>query len=88
MKLFKKILDKNDLKVDKYTMKGKTMIVNTPLGQFALKKGNLDNIYKYLLSRNFEYFPKVIDSNDRSISSFRISSLSWVWMNYLTKIRQ
>lgn len=66
MKLFKKILDKNDLKVDKYTMKGKTMIVNTPLGQFALKKGNLDNIYKYLLSRNFEYFPKVIDSNEDS----------------------
>ena len=66
MKLFKKILDKNDLKVDKYTMKGKTMIVNTPLGQFALKKGNLDNIYKYLLSRNFEYFPKVIDSNEES----------------------
>ena len=63
MKLFKKILDKNDLKVDKYTMKGKTMIVNTPLGQFALKKGNLD---KYLLSRNFEYFPKVIDSNEDS----------------------
>lgn len=66
MKLFKKILDKNDLKVDKYTMKGKTMIVNTPLGQFALKKGNLDNIYIYLLSRNFEYFPKVIDSNEDS----------------------
>ena len=66
MKLFKKILDKNDLKVDKYTMKGKTMIVNTPLGQFALKKGNLDNIYRYLLSRNFEYFPKVIDSNEDS----------------------
>ena len=66
MKLFKKILDKNDLKVDKYTMKGKTMIVNTPLGQFAIKKGNLDNIYKYLLSRNFEYFPKVIDSNEDS----------------------
>ena len=66
MKLFKKILDKNDLKVDKYTMKGKTMIVNTPLGQFALKKGNLDNIYKYLLSRNFEYFPKVIDSTEDS----------------------
>ena len=66
MKLFKKILDKNGLKVDKYTMKGKTMIVNTPLGQFALKKGNLDNIYKYLLSRNFEYFPKVIDSNEDS----------------------
>ena len=66
MKLFKKILDKNDLKVDKYTMKGKTLIVNTPLGQFALQQGHLDNIYKYLLSRNFEYFPKVIDSNEDS----------------------
>ena len=33
MRQFKKILDKNDLKVNKYTMKGKAMIVDTPLGQ-------------------------------------------------------
>ena len=59
MRQFKKILDKNDLKVNKYTMKGKAMIVDTPLGQFVLKKGNNNKIYKYLASRNFEYFPKV-----------------------------
>ena len=64
MRQFKKILDKNDLKVNKYTMKGKAMIVDTPLGQFVLKKGNNNKIYKYLASRNFEYFPKLIDSDE------------------------
>lgn len=64
MRQFKKILDKNDLKVNKYTMKGKAMIVDTPLGQFVLKKGNNNKIYKYLSSRNFEYFPKLIDSDE------------------------
>ena len=46
MRQFKKILDKNDLKVNKYTMKGKAMLVDTHLGQFVLKenKGN-NNIY-------------------------------------------
>ena len=63
MRQFKKILDKNDLKVNKYTMKGKAMIVDTPLGQFVLKKGNNNKIYKNLASRNFEYFPKLIDSD-------------------------
>ncbi|MBP3634982.1 MAG: hypothetical protein J6J17_00795 [Bacilli bacterium] len=49
-------------------MKGKTTIVDTPLGQFALKenKGN-SNVYKYLSSRNFEYFPKIIDQDNNSI---------------------
>ena len=46
MRQFKKILDKNDLKVNKYTVKGKAMIVGTPLGQFVLKKGNNNKIYK------------------------------------------
>ncbi len=64
MKQYKKILDRNDLKVNKYTMKGKTTIVETPLGQFALKEGNNKNIFKYLSSRNFDYFPKIIDNDD------------------------
>lgn len=62
MKLFNDIIEKNDLKVNKYTIKGKSMIVNTPLGQFVLKKGNCSELYKYLLSRNFDYFPKLVDS--------------------------
>lgn len=68
MKQYKNLIDRNDLKVEKYTIKGKTTIVQTPLGQFALKKnkGN-SNIYKYLTSRNFDYFPKIIDADENSI---------------------
>lgn len=64
MNRFKDILDRNDLTALKYTIKGKSTIVNTPLGQFVLKEKKDNDIYKYLLSRNFNYFPKVIDSND------------------------
>ena len=67
MKQFKNILQRNDLKVNKYTIKGKTTIVDTPLGQFALKKNKGNNIYKYLSSRNFDYFPKILDIDDNSI---------------------
>lgn len=68
MRQFKNLLNKNDLKVDKYTIKGKSTIVKTPLGQFVLKKnkGNKD-IYKYLSSRNFDYYPKIIDSENDNI---------------------
>ena len=64
MKQFNDLLERNDLKVNKYTIKGRSMIVDTPLGQFALKKGNYNELYKYLLSRNFDYFPKMIDSSN------------------------
>lgn len=67
MKLHKSLLDRNDLKVNKYTIKGKTTIVDTPLGQFALKKNEGNNIYRYLSSRNFDYFPKILDIDDNSI---------------------
>lgn len=67
MKQYKILLDKNDLKVNKYTIKGKATIVDTPLGQFALKKGKKSDIYKYLSSRNFDYFPKIIDADNNSI---------------------
>lgn len=67
MKQYKDIISKNDLKVNKYTIKGKTTIVDTPLGQFALKKRKGNDIYKYLISRNFDYFPNILDSNDDSV---------------------
>lgn len=68
MKQYKNLLEKNDLKVNKFTIKGKTTIVDTPLGQFALKKnkGN-NNVYKYLMSRNFNYFPKIVDYDNDAI---------------------
>lgn len=67
MKQYKTLIEKNDLKVNKYTIKGKATIVDTPLGQFALRKSKGNNIYNYLASRNFNYFPKIIDMDDDSI---------------------
>lgn len=66
MKQYRNILDKNGLRVSKYTIKGKATIVDTPLGQFVLKEDKGKDIYKYLSSRNFEYFPKIVDyDNDK-----------------------
>lgn len=67
MKQYNELLNKNGLKVNKYTIKGNATIVDTPLGQFVLKKNKGNNIYKYLYSRNFNNFPKIIDYNDNYI---------------------
>ena len=64
IKKYKDLLSKNDLSVSKYTIKGKATIVDTNKGHFVLKKNTGNDIYKYLLSRNFEYFPKIIDYNN------------------------
>ena len=67
IKDYKDLLLKNDLLVNKYTIKGKATIIDTNKGHFVLKKNSGNKIYKYLLSRHFEYFPKVIDYNDNYI---------------------
>lgn len=61
MNNYKNILNKNNLKVNKITIKGNITIVDTPLGLFVLKKNSNIDIYNYLLSRGFNYFPKIID---------------------------
>lgn len=67
IKQYKNILKKNDLLVNKYTIKGKATIVDTNKGLFVLKQNKGNDIYKYLLSRNFVYFPKIIDIDDNYI---------------------
>ena len=63
---YKTLLEKNNLKVNKYTLKGKVIIIETPLGNFVLKR-NYNNNYNYLLSRGFNYLPKIIDSNNEYV---------------------
>lgn len=77
MMQYKTLLDRNDLKVNKYTIKGNATIVNTPLGQFVLKKSKGNNIYNYLTSRNFDYFPKIIDMDDNSIMFEYLDDISY-----------
>lgn len=61
MKQYKEVLDKHDLRMEKCTIKGKAIIIDTNKGKYALKKENNIDLYKYLESRNFNYFPKVLD---------------------------
>lgn len=77
LKQYKELLDKHDLKVNKYTIKGKTTIVNTPLGQFALSENKGNDIYKYLKSRNFNYFPNIFDYDNDSIMFEYIDNINY-----------
>lgn len=56
----------------RYTIKGKTTILETTSGDFVVKEKNkkIKNLYEYLKSRNFEYFPHLVDSNRSDVDVF------------------
>ncbi len=63
MKNLREILDKHELNPYRYTCYKKARIIDTEEGSFVLKaKCNLDT-YNYLLSRNFDYFPRIISDS-------------------------
>lgn len=64
-------LKKYALKPVRYTIKQNAYIITTDSGRFVLKKTNNDRnnneireIYDYLRTRSFEYFPKLLNSDD------------------------
>ena len=77
MKQFNDLISRNDLLVNKYTLKGKTAILDTDKGHFVLKENKGNDIYKYLLSRNFRYFPKIIDSTNKYVMYEYIDDISY-----------
>jgi uncharacterized protein YerC len=48
----------------KYTIKGKSIIIETTLGKFVVKenKNNLKDLFSYLSSRDFNNYPKVVNN--------------------------
>lgn len=62
MKELKEILKRNSLRASKYKCIGKVVVVDTSKGKFIIKKTN-DNkdIFNYLITRNFNYYPDIID---------------------------
>jgi len=69
MKKIKEILKKYDLKPIRYQFIGKTIIVETEKGKWVLKpkernRSNSVDIYRYLESRAFNYYPKIISDMD------------------------
>ena len=54
-----------DYKPNGYKKIGKAIIVNTKENKLIIKKKiNENNIFEYLNSRSFRYYPKIIDEND------------------------
>ena len=59
-------VNKNNLEVIKVTVKERAVIIDTPLDSFIIIKGDI-NKYNYLLSRGFDYIPKIVDYDDKYI---------------------
>lgn len=59
-------LKKYNIVPKSYKKNGKATIVNTKNGKYVIKNKNRNNndILKYLLSRNFDYFPKILSDKD------------------------
>ncbi len=69
MNSLKDIIKKYELKPNCYRKNGNVTIVDSKTGRYVIKEKREDldeNIYKYLESRNFNYYPKIIsDEEDR-----------------------
>jgi len=71
MKQINELLKKNDIRALSYKKKGKVIIADTNIGKIVIKKNNnKDYIYNYLNTRNFNYYPEIIESNDFVISKY------------------
>lgn len=72
MKKINELLRSHNLKPTRYEKKGKTIIINTETGKYVIKEKTKNNqdIYKYLTSRSFNYYPRFI-SNE--IDNYEIS---------------
>lgn len=66
MQKVNEILKKYDLRPHRYVKYGKATLVDTDEGKFVIKEKNRDNdfIYRYLKSRSFNYYPRILNEQD------------------------
>lgn len=60
-----KILKKNNLRTSSYIKNGKATLLDTNIGKIVVKPKSNSDIYNYLNSRSFNYYPKTIVDDDR-----------------------
>ena len=71
MKAISELLKKNDIRALSYKKNGNVIIANTNIGKVVIKKNkNKDYIYNYLNTRNFNYYPDIIEQEDYVISKY------------------
>ena len=62
MKKINEILKRNSLRALSYKKIGKVMVIKTKSGNFVIKETNENKeIFNYLITRNFKYYPDIID---------------------------
>ena len=71
MREYKNYLDKYKLKAKSYNIIGKILIINTENGKYVLKKNNNKEIYSYLKTRNFLFYPEIISDNNDDITIYK-----------------
>lgn len=71
MKQISEVLKKYNIKPHRYMKTGKVTIVDDKMGRFIIKeKTNKEEIFNYLKSRSFDYYPKIIVDEDYEISEY------------------
>ncbi len=65
MKEINDLLKSNDIRALSYKKNGNVIISDTNIGKIVIKKNsNKDYIYNYLNTRNFNYYPEIIDEGN------------------------
>lgn len=64
------VLKKNNLRTNSYKKLGKAILVNTNDGKKVIKESGQNDIYRYLESRNFNYYPNIIETDNYEIIEY------------------
>lgn len=64
------VLKRNNLRTTEYKKLGKAILVNTNKGKLVIKEKGNNDIYQYLESRNFSYYPSVIEDGNYEIIEY------------------
>jgi len=78
MKKINDFLKKKCIKPLRYEKNGKVYIIDCNDGRFILKKrkNNNEDLYKYLQSRSFDYYPNILDQDEEYIITEYLEDIS------------
>lgn len=71
MKAISELLKNHDIRALSYRKNGNVVIANTNKGKVVIKKNkNKDYIFNYLNSRNFDYYPEIMEKDNYIVSKY------------------
>ena len=71
MKEISELLKKKDIRALSYKKDGNVVIADTNIGKVVIKKNkNKDYIYNYLNTRNFNYYPEILEKDNYIVSKY------------------